>query len=154
MKEIDEKDQTTDEVNLGDERTLIPMGEIGSEGSEEEELKDSDHCLVLKHPIKIAGELVRALEFDFEDLTATDLHHASKYLKNLGIPVSIPALDYEYQMTLLSRAVKMKMKNVEFADLMRLSASDAAKATGLVRDFLLDKDPGLKDLGSEESSLS
>lgn len=150
---MDEKIKETGCAGMGDltdGRTLIPMGEIGAEESQPDELKDSDHVLVLKHPIKIAGEEVKYLEFDFEDLTAKDLHQASKYLKNLGIPVSVPALDYEYQLVLFSRAVKIRMKDVELADLMRLSATDAAKATGLARDFLLDKDPGLKDLGSEE----
>ncbi|MVB11079.1 hypothetical protein CAFE_17810 [Caprobacter fermentans] len=140
--------------DLGDERTVIPMGELGAEAQPPEELQDSEHGLVLKHPIKIGGEVVRALEFDLDGLTAADLHYASKYLKNLGIPVSVPALDYEYQLTLFVRAVKKKMGNVEYSDLMRLSASDASRATGLVRDFLLDKDPGLRDLGSEESSRS
>lgn len=136
---------------LSDERKLVPMGELGGTPvGMPEGTPDPTHVLTLKKPIKVAGEEVKRLEFDFDDLTATDLHHASKYLKNLGIPVSVPALDFEYQLTLFARAVRMKMPNVEFADLMRLSASDASTATGLVRDFLLDKDPGLKDLGSEE----
>ncbi len=146
-----EKNSETDGMgDLSDGRTLIPMGEMGSEERQPKEMQDSEHVLVLKHPIKIAGEEVKFLEFDFDELTAKDLHQASKYLKNLGIPVSVPALDFEYQLTLFTRAVKIRMRDVEFADLMRLSASDASKATGLVRDFLLDKDPGLKDLGSEE----
>ncbi|HEX3027312.1 MAG TPA: hypothetical protein VHR42_08840 [Clostridia bacterium] len=137
--------------DLSDGRTLIPMGELGAEDTaDSEELQDSDHVVVLKKPIKIAGKEYKHLEFDFDELTAKDLHQASKYLKNLGIPVSVPALDFEYQLTLFVRAVKLKMPDVEFADLMRLSAADASKATGLVRDFLLDKDPGLKDLGSDE----
>ncbi len=136
---------------LGDERKVISMGTLGSEESDASAPDDPEHCLVLKKPLKVAGNVLNYLEFDFDDLTAKDLHQASKYLKNLGIPVSVPALDYEYQLTLFARAVKLKMKDVEFNDLMRLSAADASRATGLVRDFLLDKDPGLKDLGSEES---
>lgn len=136
--------------DLSDESQHMQMGEIGAEEQSEEFLQNSDNVLVLKHPIKVAGTEVKRLEYDFEALTAKDLHQASKYLKNLGIPVSIPALDYDYQMTVFNRAVRLKMPDVEFADIMRLSAADASKAAGLVRDFLLDKDPGLKDLGSEE----
>lgn len=147
------KDKELESVGMGDlsdGRKLIPMGEMGMEDREPEEMQDSEHVLVLKHPIKIVGEEFKYLEFDFDELTAKDLHQASKYLKNLGIPVSVPALDYEYQLVLFTRAVKVRMKDVELADLMRLSAADAMKATGLARDFLLDKDPGLKDLGSDE----
>lgn len=149
MKE-DKIHENTGMGDLSDESQHMQMGEIGAEEQSGEVLQDSDHVLVLKHPIKIAGEEVKFLEFDFEALTAKDLHQASKYLKNLGIPVSVPALDFEYQLTLFNRAVRIKMPDVEFSDLMRLSAADASKATGLARDFLLDKDPGLKDLGSEE----
>ena len=139
------------EDDLSDGRTSVPMGEIGEESEQDNvEAGSPDHELVLKKPIKIAGKEFRHLDFDFDELTAADLHQASKYLKERGIPVSIPALDYEYQFTLFVRTVRKKMPEVEYADLMRLSATDAAKATGLVRDFLLDKDPGLKDLGSEE----
>ncbi|TQI66732.1 hypothetical protein [Clostridium sp. KNHs216] len=140
--------------NLADERTLIPMGNLGEQSDNQEEMQDSEYCMVLKHPLKIVGEEIRYLEYDFDALTANDLHQASKYLKNLGIPVSVPALDYEYQLVVFHKAVKKKMPDVMLADLMRLSGADAMKATGLARDFLLDKDPGLKDLGSEESSLS
>ncbi len=145
-----EKEFVEDMGDLADERKLIPMGDMGAEDPEPEEDLNPDHVLVLRRPIKIGGEEVRRLEFDFDELTAKDLHKASKYLKNLGIPVSVPALDFEYQLVLFTYAVKACMDNVEMADLMRLSAADASKATGLARDFLLDKDPGLKDLGSEE----
>lgn len=150
---MDKKDKELESAGMGDlsdGRKLIPMGEMGAEEHEPEEIQDSDHVLVLKHPIKIAGEEFKYLEFDFDELTAKDLHKASKYLKNLGIPVSVPALDFEYQLVLFTYAVKIRMHDVEMNDLMRLSAADASKATGLARDFLLDKDPGLKDLGSDE----
>jgi hypothetical protein len=136
---------------LGDDRSLIPMGTLGADKSDASSPENQEDGFVLKKPLKVAGHELKRLEFDFDDLTAKDLHQASKYLKNLGIPVSVPALDFEYQLTLFARAVKLKMPDVEFNDLMRLSAADASRATGLVRDFLLDKDPGLKDLGSEES---
>jgi hypothetical protein len=151
-----EKDKEIESVGMGDlsdGRKLIPMGEMGAEDREPDEIDeilDPEHVLVLKRPIKIAGVEFKRLEFDFDELTAKDLHKASKYLKNLGIPVSVPALDFEYQLVLFTYAVRNRMRDVEMNDLMRLSAADTSKATGLARDFLLDKDPGLKDLGSDE----
>lgn len=150
MENTDKSFQPSEMGDLGEEKNILPMGELGADNAVAEEVQDPDHVLVLKCPIKVAGNEIHRLEFDFDALTAKDLHYASKYLKNLGIPVSVPALDFEYQLTLFVRAVKVRMPDVEFSDLMRLSAADASKATGLARDFLLDKDPGLKDLGSEE----
>ncbi len=150
MKSEERNPENSGMGDLSDGSSHIAMGEMGAAEQAPEIPQDSDHVLVLKHPMKIAGEEVTFLEYDFDELTANDLHQASKYLKNLGIPVSVQALDYEYQLVLFARAVKIRMKDVELADLMRLKADDAMKATGLARDFLLDKDPGLKDLGSEE----
>lgn len=138
------------EETLADESEHVAMGTLGAEESDEESTETLKTRLLLKHPLKVAGKMIDHIDFDLDALTAADMHWASKYLKNLGIPVSIQALDYDYQLTLFRRAVKKRMPDVEFADLMRLSAADATTATGLVRDFLLDKDPGLKDLGSEE----
>lgn len=128
--------------DLGDETNRVPM---------QENAADSEHVLKLKKPIKVAGNLVASLEFDFDELTAKDLSKASKYLKNLGIPVSVPALDYDYQTVIFTYAVKKRMDDIEMADLMRLSAADAMAATGVARDFLLGKDPGQKDLFYDES---
>lgn len=138
------------EETLADESEHIKMGTLGAEDAEDEQPEDVKNRLKLKHPLKVAGKMLDHIDYDLDGLTAADMHWASKYLKNLGIPVSIQALDYDYQLTLFRRAVKKTMPDVEYADLMRLSAADATVATGLVRDFLLGQDPGLKDLGSEE----
>ena len=53
-------------------------------------------------------------------------------------------------MTVFGKAVKKRMPRVTLNDLMRLSSADAMKATGLTRDFLLDLDPGQRELGSDE----
>ena len=55
-----------------------------------------------------------------------------------------------YQLTVFGKAVKKRMPRVTLNDLMRLSSADAMKATGLTRDFLLDLDPGQRELGSDE----
>ena len=78
------------------------------------------------------------------------MHEASKYLKKIGISVGFSAMDYDYQLVVFAKAVKRKMRGVELNDLMRLKATDAMKATALARNFLLDMDPGQKELGSGE----
>ena len=88
------------------------------------------------------------LEYDFDALTAADLHKASKYLKGLGIPVSVAALDGDYQIVLFARAVRKCMGTVELADIMRLPAADAGKAQTLAQNFLLGTNPGARELGA------
>ncbi|WP_101549011.1 hypothetical protein [Anaerotruncus massiliensis (ex Togo et al. 2019)] len=122
------------------------MGDLGGEAEE----TATENVLELKHPLKVDGEEIDKIEYDFDVLTAKDLHEASKYLKQLGIPVSVPALDMDYQLTVFGKAVKKRMPRVTLNDLMRLSSADAMKATGLTRDFLLDLDPGQRELGSDE----
>lgn len=122
------------------------MGELGEELAAAAE----ENVLELKYPLKVNGEELTRLEYDFEDLSAKDLHEASKYLKQLGIPVSVPALDMDYQLTVFGKAVKKRMPQVTLGDLMRLRSADTMKATALARNFLLDMDPGQKELGSDE----
>lgn len=149
----DRKAEATEEIgdNLADERTLVPMGEIGEKEIQKDKAFDPEHMIDLKKPIMIGGKKVSRLEFDFDALTANDLHKASKYLKNLGIPVSVAALDLDYQLVVFGKAVKKCMDDVELSEIMRLSASDTTKVTGLAQNFLLGKDPEQKDFGSEES---
>lgn len=126
------------------------MGSLGEDPELDPAEEAPEQVLKLKKPIKTAGRIVNELEYDFDCLTARDLHNASKYLKKLGIPVSIPALDPDYQLTIFARAVKAKMRDVELADLMRMSAADAGKVQALARSFLLDLDPGQTEFGSDE----
>lgn len=126
-----------------------PMGELGDEP---EMIEEGESLLRLKSPLKVNGEELPVLFYDFDSLTARDLHEASKYLKQIGIPVSVPALDFDYQMCILHKAVKKRMHQVALSDLMRMGAADTMAATGLARNFLLDLDPGQKELGSETSS--
>lgn len=131
-----------------------PEQEVKDEQSGTNEVVDINenqkNMLELKHPIMINGDAISKLEYDFDALTAKDLHEASKYLKQIGIPVTVPAMDQDYQMVIFARAVKKKMHCVTINDLMRLNAVDTMKATGIVRNFLLDLDPAQKELGSEE----
>lgn len=117
---------------------------------EQEDELDPRYAIRLKKPLKIVAEEVSVLEFDFDELTAKDMHIASKKLKEMGVSVAIMALDYDYQLMLFLRAAKKRMKDIEWFDLMRLSAEDATKVTALSRNFLLNKDPEQSELGSDE----
>ncbi|RPF41914.1 tail assembly chaperone E/41/14-like protein [Hydrogenoanaerobacterium saccharovorans] len=115
-----------------------------------EEPQEQENILALKKPLKVNGEELKELPFDFEELTAKDLHKISKDLKNRGIPVTVLALDYEYQLSTFAEAVKKVNRDVTMNDILRLSAHDAMKATGLARSFLLAADPASAELGSGE----
>lgn len=142
-------ENTMGDLSMGEQPS--EMGELGQDMLQRsEEWQDQESVLFLKKPLRIDGQMIERLEFDFDELSARDLHEASKYLKKLGIPISVPALDYEYQLIVFAKAVKRKMPEVELFDLMRLSAGDSMKATGFARDFLLNMDPGQKELGSDE----
>lgn len=118
--------------------------------SEQEDELDPRYAIRLKKPIKLVGKECSVLEFDFDELTAKDMHIASKKLKEMAVSVTIMALDYDYQMMLFLRAAKKRMNDIEWFDLMRLSAEDATKVTALSRNFLLNKDPEQSELGSDE----
>lgn len=133
---------------------MLEIGELprqmGSLGQEPPEPEEGAHhgFLDLSRPLWVRGEPVDRLEYDFDALTAADLHKASKYLKGLGIPVSVAALDGDYQIVLFARAVRKCMGTVELADIMRLPAADAGKAQTLAQNFLLGTNPGARELGA------
>ncbi|RGX53817.1 MULTISPECIES: hypothetical protein [Anaerotruncus] len=111
-----------------------------------EEISD-ENVLKLQIPLKANGQEYDKLCYDFESLTAKDLHEVSKYLKQVGSTVMIPAFDYDYQLCLFHKAVKKKMPKIALSDILRMSGSDANLATGLARAFLLNTDPGQRELG-------
>ncbi len=148
IKNNEPQNQEADELGMRPEYPAFHQDD--AEFGDEPEQQEKENVLELKYPIKINGEEVAQLEYDFEELTAKDLHEASKYLKELGIPVTVAALDQDYQLVVFAKAVKKKMRGVTLNDLMRLNAADAMKATALARNFLLDMDPGQKELGSGE----
>lgn len=139
MFSFDQKNKP--EEVLGDAPAVVP---------EQADELDPRYAIRLKKPIKLVGKECSVLEFDFDELTAKDMHIASKKLKEMGVSVTIMALDYDYQMMLFLRAAKKRMNDIEWFDLMRLSAEDATKVTALSRNFLLNKDPEQSELGSDE----
>jgi hypothetical protein len=91
--------------------------------------------LKLSKPIDINGEKVSELEYNFEDMTARDKADATKAYKKAGNVVSVQELDPDYHLYLFAAAVKKANPSIEFEDVLRMSAKDAAKAEALVRDF-------------------
>ena len=147
IKNNEPQNQETNELETRPEyQGSQEYAEIG----DEPERQEQENVLELKFPIMVNGEEVVQLEYDFDNLTAKDLHETSKYLKGIGISVGFSAMDYDYQLVVFAKAVKKKMRGVALNDLMRLKAADAMKATALTRNFLLDMDPGQKELGSGE----
>lgn len=100
--------------------------------------------LKLSKPININGEQFTELPYNFVDLTARDKSEATKVFKKSGNIVSVQELDPDYHIYLFAAAVKKEDSSIEIDDVLRMSAKDAAKAEGLVRDFFF--------ISSEESS--
>jgi hypothetical protein len=91
--------------------------------------------LKLRKPININGEEVSELTYNFEDMTARDKSDATKEYKKAGNVVSVQELDPDYHIYLFAAAVKKDNPSIEIDDVLRISAKDASKAEGLVRDF-------------------
>lgn len=115
---------------------------------DEQQEEGCENILKLTKPIMIMDEEVRELEYDFEALTAKNMHEVSKELKSKGISVTIPSLDHDFLTLTFAKAVQKKMKDVFLTDIFRMSAKDLMKATGLARNFLLDADKTTLDLTS------
>ena len=104
--------------------------------------------LKLTKPIPLDGQEVRELPYDFDALTAADIHETSRYLKANGVAVPLsPAVDVDFQLGLFARAVGAAEQDFHFADALRLSALDAMTAATLTQIFFLGE-------GGEEPSDS
>ena len=97
--------------------------------------------LKLSRPIQLEGQELRELPYDFEKLTAADIHEVSRYLKARGIAVPLsPAVDVDFQLGLFAQAVKACGLDFYFADALRLSAMDGMTAATLTQIFFLGAD--------------
>lgn len=104
--------------------------------------------LKLTKPILLDGQEVRELPYDFDALTAADIHETSRYLKANGVAVPLsPAVDVDFQLGLFARAVAAAGTEFYFADALRLPALDAMTAATLTQIFFLGE-------GGEEPSDS
>ena len=104
--------------------------------------------LKLTKPILLDGQEVRELPYDFDALTAADIHETSRYLKSNGVAVPLsPAVDVDFQLGLFARAVAAAGTEFYFADALRLHALDAMTAATLTQIFFLGE-------GGEEPSDS
>lgn len=103
--------------------------------------------LKLSKAIKINGNEVKELPYDFENMTAKDKINASRKMKEVGLPVTIEETDPDYHFYLFAEAVVKADSNITTEDVMRISAKDAQRAAAMARDFFY---LGLED--SEESS--
>lgn len=91
--------------------------------------------LKLSRPIKVNGEEINELSYDFEEMTAKDKLNASKEMKKTGNSVAVEELDPDYHFYLFAQAVQKANKGITIEDVMRISAKDAKKAATLARNF-------------------
>lgn len=133
-----------EELRENFEAEVRELGELG----ETEPEAERENVLKLTRPIVLHGKgEVIELEYDFDALTAADLHRISKDLKNKGISITVPALDYEFQLSTFAKAVARVRNDVFLSDILTMSGGDAMRAVSKARDFLLAADPTSKELG-------
>jgi hypothetical protein len=89
----------------------------------------------LSKPIKINGEEVNELPYDFENMTAKDKLNTGKKMKTAGIPCNMEELDADYHLYLFAEAVCVADRSIDTNDVLRMSAKDAQKAAQLARSF-------------------
>lgn len=91
--------------------------------------------LTLTKPIKINGDEVKELPYDFENMTAKDKLNASRKMKTSGIPNNVEEFDADYHLYLFAEAVCKADSNIDTEDVLRMSAKDASKGAAEARRF-------------------
>lgn len=91
-----------------------------------------DNILKLKKPIKIDGEEVTELKYDFESLTGEDVERAVADLQSGGIMVTTLEFDTTYHAAIFAKA-----SGIAYEDVKRFSAKDFTRAATLARNFFL-----------------
>lgn len=110
--------------------------------------------LKLKKPIKVNGNEITDLPYDFEDLTAKDKLAAGKKFKTAGFSGSLQELDPDYHFFIFVEAVAKADNSITEQDLNRLSLQDTVTASSLVRNFFFLNSEDLSPTNtSEEQSL-
>ena len=95
------------------------------------------NILVLKKPLKVDGEELKELPYDFESMTAGNMLRATRDMVAAGFPrASLQEFDADFHLFLFAKAVEIATKEkVSVPDVMRLSAADAIKGGTLARNF-------------------
>lgn len=95
--------------------------------------------LKLSKPLKVIGanedrELIE-LPYDFENMTAKDKINVGKKMKADGIPTIMEEMDSDYHFYLFAEAVCVADRTIDTADVLRISAKDAQRASKVARSF-------------------
>jgi len=93
------------------------------------------NTLKLSKPIKIDGNDVNELVYNFDDMTARDKLNASKNMKNDANMVTVEETDPDYHFYLFAEAAKKANPAIDISDVLRISAKDAQRAASLARSF-------------------
>ena len=112
--------------------------------------------LKLTKAIKINGNDVKELHYDFENLTAKDKINAGRRMKEVGLPVTIEETDPDYHFYLFAEAAGKADPSITTEDVLRISAKDSQKGAALARDFFYldseDSEESFKTENSKEQS--
>lgn len=107
--------------------------------------------LMLKKPLKVNGNEIKELPYDFENLTAKDKLNAGKKFKTAGFSGSLQELDPDYHFFIFVEAVAKADSSITEQDLNRMSMQDTVTASSLVRNFFfLDSEELYQTITSEE----
>ena len=102
--------------------------------------------LVLKNPIKINGEEVKSIKYDFDNLTLKDMSEAEKrMLENGQITMTLEEMNYSWHSFLFAAAAVKANPETDSLDYMRIKGVDALRAKKISRNFILTAEDGEED---------
>ncbi|MCI5549788.1 MAG: phage tail assembly protein [Clostridiales bacterium] len=109
--------------------------------------------LKLKKPIKINGETVTEIPYDFDLLTGEDICAIDRQRAVDGVmPAIVPKLDGYAHSAMFAQAVAKVNAHIAPEDLKRLSARDYMEAQQLARTFMLSDSEDGADATSDVQS--
>lgn len=107
--------------------------------------------LKLKNPIKINGEEVNEVTYDFEALTPDDMGEAEKrMIQNKKTPAQIEEFNYTWHSYLFAAAAVKANPQNDVSDYRRLQGSDAVAARKLARNFIMAAEDGEEKTSDEQ----
>lgn len=107
--------------------------------------------LPLRNPIKINGEEVKEVSYDFESLTPDDMGAAEKrMLQKQQISVQMEEFNYTWHSYLFAAAAVKANPQNDISDYIRLTGTDAMKARKLGRNFILAAEDGEEETSDEQ----
>jgi uncharacterized protein (DUF1015 family) len=99
--------------------------------------------LVLKTSIKIDGQDVKEIKYDFENLSQRDMAEAEKRMTGNGqMSMTLEEMNYSWHSYLFAAAAAKANEGTDISDYMRITGTDALRARKLARNFILAVEDG------------